>query len=94
MGKGIRFLGKMDWKSFLRRVEEAGGQKGMCFSLGKQEEPSVKNCNSGVSLPCTMEQGVWRYSYLDGSFSLLGCKRSCPGPLVSDACTQPCEVVV
>ena len=27
-------------------------------------------------------------------FSLLGRKRSCPGPLVSNACTQPCEVVV
>lgn len=69
VGKGIRFLGTMDWKSFLRRVGEAGSQKGMCLSLGKQEEPSVKNCNSGESLPCTVEQGVWRYSYLDGSLA-------------------------
>ena len=57
LGGKRRFLGKMAWKPSLRRVEEAGTQKGQCLSLGKHKGCSVKTFN--LEIPSSLLYGAW-----------------------------------
>lgn len=71
--------------------EESVGSRqseGHVLEPQEQEGPSVRSCNSGESLPCTAERRSVEILMLDGS------RKKAPCPLVSNACTQPCEVVV